>query len=89
MGEHTDNYNKTCMFGCVVYINNNFDGGELIYPQLESKFVPTPGTLIAHAGDEPHLVTTVSRGTRYMLTCFIYGSDSHKPKINYEAITKQ
>jgi hypothetical protein len=74
MGEHTDNYHETCNFGCTVYINDNFDGGELVYPRLNKSFKPLAGRLIIHAGDEPHLVNTVSGRDRYMLTSFIYGT---------------
>lgn len=84
MGEHTDNYQDTCKFGCVVYLNDNFDGGDIVYPRSNKLFRPIASRLVVHAGDEPHLVTTVTRGTRYMLTCFVYGSESHKPEINYE-----
>ena len=84
MGEHTDNYQKTCRFGCVVYLNDNFEGGDLVYPRLNTVWRPTASQLVIHAGDEPHLVKTVTGGTRYMLTCFTYGSETKKPTVNYE-----
>lgn len=84
MGEHTDNYQKTCRFGCVVYLNDNFEGGDLVYPRLNIVWRPTASQLVIHAGDEPHLVKTVTGGTRYMLTCFTYGSETKKPTVNYE-----
>jgi predicted 2-oxoglutarate/Fe(II)-dependent dioxygenase YbiX len=74
MGEHTDNYHDTCAFGCVVYLNNNFEGGNLYYPRIKQSFEPVPGRLVVHASDEPHMVETVTKGTRYMLTCFVYQS---------------
>jgi hypothetical protein len=84
MGEHTDNYQKTCRFGCVVYLNDNFEGGDLVYPRLNTVWRPSASQLVVHAGDEPHLVSTVSSGTRYMLTCFVYGSETKNPSVNYE-----
>jgi len=70
MGEHTDGY-PIRLFGCVVYLNDGFSGGDLVYPRQNLRFTPTPGVLVVHAGDEPHLVETVTGGIRYMLTCFI------------------
>jgi hypothetical protein len=72
MGEHTDNYHDTCAFGCVVYLNNNFEGGNLFYPRTRQSLEPVPGRLVVHAANEPHSVETVTKGTRYMLTCFVY-----------------
>lgn len=84
MGEHTDNYDEMCKFGVVVYLNDNFEGGDLVYPRLNTVWRPTASQLVIHAGDEPHLVETVTNGTRYILTCFVYGSNTKQPTVNYE-----
>jgi len=81
MGEHSDNYNKTCNFGCVVYLNDNFDGGELVYPKLNKTIKPIAGRLIVHSSEEPHLVNTVLNGTRYFLSSFIYGDETKTAKL--------
>ena len=81
MGEHSDNYEETCRFGCSVYLNDNFDGGELVYPRLMTSHKPINGRLVIHTATEPHLVNTVSNGTRYMLTCFVYGDNNQNTSI--------
>lgn len=84
MGEHSDNYHETCNFGCVVYLNDNFEGGDLFYPRLNKTVKPVSGALVIHAGDEPHMVTTVTRGVRYMLTCFVYGHPNQKAELIFQ-----
>jgi hypothetical protein len=81
MGEHRDNYHETCNFGCVVYINDDFDGGELVYPRLDISYKPVAGRLVIHAGDEPHLVNPIKNGTRYILTSFVYGTKEQKASV--------
>ena len=76
MSEHIDDYNGVTKFGCVVYLNNDFDGGEIVYPRLQKSFKPNPGTLIIHDSHEPHSVNTITNGDRYMLTTFVFGMDS-------------
>ena len=76
MSEHIDDYNGITRFGCVVYLNDDFDGGEITYPRLQKSFKPNPGTLIIHDAHEPHLVEKVTNGNRYMLTSFVFGTES-------------
>lgn len=53
----------------IIFLNNNFTGGELIYPQQGCMFLPTIGTMvITPAGaDYPHLVSEVTSGERFTL----------------------
>jgi hypothetical protein len=81
MGEHKDDYIETCNFGCVVYINDNFDGGELVYPRLGVSYKPVAGRLVVHAADEPHSVNAVTGGARYMITSFVYGEKNKKASV--------
>lgn len=81
MGEHMDMYHESVAFGCVVYLNDNFGGGEIVYTKLGKSFKPVAGMMVIHAGDEPHRVETVSDSTRYMLTAFVYAKKGIKPRL--------
>lgn len=53
----------------IVFLNSEFDGGELIYPEQGVVFLPTPGNFILTPADEfyPHLVNKVLEGDRFTL----------------------
>ena len=38
-------------WGGVIYLNNNFNGGEIHYTEIDIKFKPVPGTMIMHVGN--------------------------------------
>lgn len=70
LSEHFDsNMNDKITDGIIIYINNNFDGGELVYTKLGISIKPVPGMFIMHPGSEEysHKVNPVS-STRYMIT---------------------
>jgi hypothetical protein len=53
----------------IIFLNNNFTGGELIYPEQGCVFMPTIGTMIiTPAGpDFPHFVNEITSGERFTL----------------------
>jgi len=53
----------------IVFLNNNFEGGNLVYPNQGCIFVPTIGTMIiTPAGEEYiHFVEKVTKGERFTL----------------------
>ena len=53
----------------VVFLNNDFEGGNLVYPNQGCVFVPTIGTMIiAPAGEDYiHFVEQVTKGERFTL----------------------
>jgi hypothetical protein len=53
----------------IIFMNNNFTGGELIYPEHGCVFLPTVGTMvITPAGPEyPHFVSEIKTGERFTL----------------------
>jgi hypothetical protein len=57
---------------CDLYLNNNFDGGELVFPNLNITIKPHPGLLIIYKPYHSHLVNMVYNSDRY---CF--GLDYH------------
>ena len=77
MGPHRDDSGGSDIsYGCIIYLNENYLGGEIHYPNHQIRIKPRTGMLIVHSADENHLVTTIDSGTRYMLTTFIF-SGSH------------
>lgn len=69
---HSDNAGGSeIKYGVVIYLNDNFEGGELYYPSLGLTIKPEKGMLVYHPGDEDHEVLKVVAGERYTLTSFI------------------
>ena len=66
----------------VIYLNDDFEGGELNYEELGIKYKPTAGSLIFHKGDDPlyrHSVDPIV-GMRYNLILnYMYG-DINQPE---------
>jgi len=73
---------KNLLFGVVVYLNENFKGGELNYVDLGIKIKPVKGSLIIHKSTYKHEVLKVTSGKRYCLTSFIWGNDNTKINID-------
>lgn len=65
--------NKTkTHYGMVLYLNDNYDGGEIYYPKLNLQYKPKRGDLIIHPGTEEYMhgVKDISNGNRYVITFF-------------------
>jgi len=72
MGEHTDNQDiEENIYGFVYYINDDFNGGELVYTEYDYVYKPKAGTLIMHPCSIKHMVKDVLDGpTRYTVLAF-------------------
>lgn len=72
--EHSDNSgSEHIQYGVVIYLNDNFKGGELLYLDSGKKIKPEEGMLVCHPGDRVHKVLSVESGNRYTLTSFVTG----------------
>jgi hypothetical protein len=71
-----DNRNAECRFGILVYLNSDFDGGEICYPEYGIEYKPKRGVLLIHHAGNLHGVHPVSNGTRYSMTSFAWGSEA-------------
>jgi hypothetical protein len=58
-------------YGVVVYINDNFTGGEIYYPSLNMSYTPVPGDLLIHGARIRHGVAEVTSGIRYAYASFL------------------
>lgn len=65
---------KVVDIGSVLYLNDNFSGGHIVYPDLNFSYKPEAKTLVLHRGHVVHGVSEVTEGDRYMLTCFLFKS---------------
>jgi predicted 2-oxoglutarate/Fe(II)-dependent dioxygenase YbiX len=66
-------------YGSVTFLNEDFEGGTLYYPKLNTEFSPKIGHTVIHKGDLEHLhgVTKITKGTRYTVASF-FTYDSSK-----------
>jgi hypothetical protein len=52
------------VYGYVIYLNDNYDGGEIFYPEFNFAYKPKPGDLIVHDVNIPHGVKKILAGKR-------------------------
>lgn len=59
-------------FGCVLYLNDNYSGGEIYFPNQNIEIKPKPNTLVFFPGTMEYLhgVNPITNGIRYTLTSF-------------------
>jgi predicted 2-oxoglutarate/Fe(II)-dependent dioxygenase YbiX len=73
---HVDTFHirsdETRKLTVLVFLNEDFEGGELYYPQHDLTIKPKPGLAVAHPGDVNYLhgVTLVTKGYRYTTPSF-------------------
>ncbi|WP_416900244.1 MAG: 2OG-Fe(II) oxygenase [Minwuia sp.] len=70
--KHKDSnmYDTRRIFTAVVFLNDNFDGGELRFEGLDAPFVPRVGGVVVFISENFHSVEMVREGTRYSLVVF-------------------
>ena len=67
---------QTIVFGIAIYLNDDFTGGELNYPDLNISINPKRSSILIHDAKLLHQVLPVKSGSRYSITTFIFGEDS-------------
>lgn len=71
MGVHTDDDHDITKWGIVVYLNDDYVGGEIFYPDKNIEIKPIKGSMVIHKSTIKHGVKEVSVGTRYFFTSFL------------------
>jgi len=77
LGEHRDNseesdYNN--IYGLIIYLNDDYEGGEIYYPDVNIKIKPKAGSIVIHDAGILHGVKpVVGTKIRYVLTSFVKG----------------
>jgi hypothetical protein len=64
----------TTRYGFVLYLNDDYTGGEIYYPKLNIEYKPKVGDLVIHPGSEEysHGVRDIVSGERYNITLFAH-----------------
>jgi predicted 2-oxoglutarate/Fe(II)-dependent dioxygenase YbiX len=59
-------------FGCVLYLNEDYEGGNIYFPNQQTSLKPKTNTLAFFPGDDEflHGVTQITSGIRYTLSTF-------------------
>lgn len=67
-------------FGCVYYLNDDYEGGEIYFPNQDIFLKPKPNTLVFFPGtlEFLHGVKIITSGVRYTLTSFWTYDINHK-----------
>jgi hypothetical protein len=82
LGEHRDNADPSDfnnIYGVVLYLNDNYEGGEIYYSELGLELKPPAGAMVVHAAGILHGVRQVlGDNVRYVLTSFVKGSEATK-----------
>ena len=70
-GLHTDTQNADwTIYSSIIYINDNFEGGVLSFPDLDFEYKPKVGDFVTFPGDYWHRVQTITSGTRRTIIDF-------------------
>lgn len=69
-------------YGALLYLNDEYTGGYLVYPESNIKIKPKPKSLIIHHGNILHESTPVESGLRYFSSTFIKGTSQNKVTLN-------
>jgi 2-oxoglutarate-Fe(II)-dependent oxygenase superfamily protein len=79
---HTDKMDadcSDCVLSAVMYMNADYEGGDIVFPKISKSYHPASGTCISYPSLWPaydHGVNTVTSGTRYTLAwCFTKNID--------------
>lgn len=77
MGVHTDNaLDPSVQYGLIVYLNDDYEGGEIYYPDLDITIKPKARSIIIHPASLPHEVLQIKgNNTRYILSSFVRGEE--------------
>jgi hypothetical protein len=75
---HYDNQSqRSCEYGIVIYLNDDYEGGEIYYPNRGITHKPTKNSLVIHSAgvDYTHGVNAVKSGTRLFITLWAFYND--------------
>jgi hypothetical protein len=68
--------NADIKFSTILYLNDSFIGGYLVYPEQKLAIKPKPGKLVIHSGNISHFVSAFNKDAiRYYMTSFIFRKD--------------
>lgn len=70
-------------FSSLVYLNDEFEGGEIFFPRLDLAIKPTRGLLVifSSGSEHEHGVRAVKAGRRYTMPSWYTDDESHKNEL--------
>lgn len=61
------------VFSMVIYLNDDFEGGQTVFPEKSIEIQPETGKIIIFNSDEPHLSEMIKTGCKYIIeTAIMY-----------------
>jgi predicted 2-oxoglutarate/Fe(II)-dependent dioxygenase YbiX len=72
VNDHQDTgpYNTTRVVTFIVYLNDDFQGGQIVFPRVGTQYKPCRGDLLVFLSEHIHRVETVMHGKRYCVIWF-------------------
>jgi hypothetical protein len=69
-----DEADRNVLKGIVIYITDDYEGGEIVYVNKDIEFKPKSGYLVCHPGSEEYIhgVKSFSGGDRIVVTGFVH-----------------
>ena len=75
-------------YGFCLYYNDDYDGGQLEYPELNLTIKPKAGSLYIHGGNVLHKsLPVLSDSIRYFSTVFVHGTTELPTKLRGDLFT--
>lgn len=83
-GDYDDGSYSWREFGAILYLHDDYEGGEICFPNQGLELKPKAGTLVFFPGKKPflHCVKEVTRGPRYNLASFWATHEAYRPRSN-------
>lgn len=76
-------------YGICIYFNNDYEGGELYYPELGITHKPKARSLVMHGGNITHeSLPVTSDDLRYFSTAFVRGSKDSPVVLNKQLFSE-
>lgn len=82
MGQHVDSEDPTDInhpvVSGVIYLNDNYEGGEIYFPNQDIKIKPSSGSMIIFPSTKPyiHHPMKINSGNKYMIPLFWYSMET-------------
>jgi hypothetical protein len=93
IGEHRDYWlydeDYHMRYGIAIYYNDDYEGGEINYPELNIAHKPKARSLLMHGGNILHgTLPVTSNDTRFFSTAFVRGSKKKPVTLNPELFSE-
>lgn len=72
LGEHSDHQDSTIKLSAILYLNNDYEGGEIVFPKQGIELKPFSGSIIIYPSNEEysHYSKIITSGSKYTFNTF-------------------